>query len=444
MPAKMLLFTVFCCVSGGPFGLEGLVGESGPGLALLLIFLIPILWAVPDALVTAELASAMPVEGGYYQWVKRAFGPFAAFLNGWWTWLYGIVDASLYPIYFAASVGTMISVVSQNDALAANPVLKWLVGFFVILVFTFINVRGTRLVGQTSVVLSGVIIIPFVIMGLIAALRWQEAPGIPALTLVQPGEDLLAALAGGLGIAMWNYLGWDSLSTIAEEVEEPQKAYPMALTWGIPLVTSVYAIAVLAGLAFMPDASKWVDEGVWPLIGGQVGGPLLMWLIFGAAAASSMALFTATFLGASRLPFVMAEDGFLPRKLVEVHPKFGTPWMSILFCAVLYSVLSAIFTWRELISINVVLYGIALTMESAALIKFRITEPQMERPFKLPGGMPVAILFGIVPFLMIVALVTLEFRAYGWDAALPTLICIVSGPIAWLLIHAGRRLRPAR
>lgn len=441
MTAKMLLFTVFCCVSGGPFGLEGLIGASGPGLGLLLILIIPLLWAVPDALVTAELSSAMPVEGGYYQWVKRALGPFAAFLNGWWTWLYGIVDASLYPIYFAASVGTIIGTLSGNDVIDQNPILRWAVGFLVILVFTWINVRGTRLVGQTSTLLAGIIIVPFLIMGLIALFRWQDAPGYPEFSLMPQNGDLLGALAGGLGIAMWNYLGWDSLSTIAEEVEEPQKAYPRALIWGIPLVTSVYVIAVLAGLAFVPDASKWNDQGIWPNIGMAIGGVPLFWLLVGAAAASSMALFTATFLGASRLPFVMAEDGYLPSKLVEVHPKFGTPWISILFCAVLYAVLSALFTWRELISINVVLYGIALTMESIALVLFRIREPNMPRPFRVPGGMPVAILFGVMPFTMITTLVIVEFKAYGWDAAIPTLVCIASAPIAWVIIMVGRKLR---
>jgi amino acid transporter len=436
MTAKMLLLTVFCCVSGGPFGLEGVIMESGQGVGLLLVLLIPLLWAVPDAFVTAELSSALPLEGGYYQWVKRALGPFAAFLDGWWTWLYGMIDASLYPIYFAQTVGTMIAAASGSSLLEAQPFLQWMVGFTVILCFTWINVRGTRLVGQTSSILAGIIIVPFLILGIIAAFRWGSNPQ-PLVTSFLPEEkSMTAALSGGLGIAMWNYLGWDSLSTIAEEVEEPQKAFPTAFLLGVPIVTGVYLISVLAGLAIIPDASKWT-EGVWVLIAQKAGGPWLMWIVFAAAAASSMALFTATFLGASRLPFVMARDGFLPNWLIKEHPKYGTPWVSILLCGTVYAILSAVFTWRELIAVNVVLYATALVMESITLVVLRIKEPDLPRPFKLPGGLPVAVLFGVVPFLMICLLIGLTIIEEGWQATVPTMICLLSGVIAWPFAKAA-------
>lgn len=443
MTAKMLLFTVFCCVSGGPYGLEGLVGASGSGMALLLILVIPILWAVPDAFVTAELSSAMPVEGGYYQWVKRALGPFAAFLNGWWTWLYGMIDASLYPIYFAKSLGSIIQVISGANHLEQSPILSWSVGFVVIVVFTYANIRGTRVVGLLSTALAGAIIIPFLILGIVALFRWQQAPGPLVSEFTLPGQGVAGALAGGLSIAMWNYLGWDSLTTIAEEVDEPQKAYPMALLWGVPLVTAVYVIAVLAGRPFFPDSSQWV-EGVWPQIAHAVGGPVLFWLISLGAAFSSMALFTATFLGASRLPFVMAADGFMPKWLVQVHPKYGTPWHSILFCAGVYSVLSAAFSWQELVAINVVLYATALVMEAISLVIFRIREPGMARPFRIPGGLWVAVMFGVVPMLMIVALITVTIWEGGFVQVVPTAICLASGPAAYGLIVLGRRLTVRR
>lgn len=440
MTAKMLLFTVFCCVSGGPYGLEALIGQSGAGLGLLLILVIPLLWAVPDAFVTAELASAMPVEGGYYQWVKKALGPNAAFLNGWWTWLYGMVDASLYPVYFAATTSEILKVAFGSEALEGSPFLKWGVGFLVIVGFTILNLLGTRAVGKASTLLAICIIAPFLVLGAVAAFRYAGDPRPLSLAFLPEGGSLTTALAGGLGIAMWNYLGWDSLSTIAEEVEEPQKAYPLALVWGVPLVTAVYVIAVLAGLPFFPAASEW-QEGVWPTIAQAVGGAPLFWLISLGAALSSMALFTATFLGASRLPFVMAQDRWLPGWLVTLHPKWGTPAASIILCAAIYSVLSALFSWQELIAINVVLYATALVMEGISLVIFRIRQPDMPRPFRIPGGLGVAVMFCVVPTAMIVTLIVVSIMEGGWMQVVPTAVALASGPVVLAAILLVRRLK---
>src|SRR5688572_30573596 len=91
---------MYFTVSGGPFSTEGLVAEVGPGIALALMILVPILWSVPEALIVGELSSMLPEEGGYYRWVRRAFGPFWGFQNGWWTWAYTIVDLAIYPVMF--------------------------------------------------------------------------------------------------------------------------------------------------------------------------------------------------------------------------------------------------------------------------------------------------------------------------------------------------------
>ncbi|MFX8926119.1 amino acid permease, partial [Acinetobacter baumannii] len=85
--------TLFFDVSGGPLGIEPLIGASGPGMALLLVLLVPFLYAIPSALMTAELSSAMPHNGGYYVWVKAAFGEGAAFICSFWTLIYCVIDA---------------------------------------------------------------------------------------------------------------------------------------------------------------------------------------------------------------------------------------------------------------------------------------------------------------------------------------------------------------
>src|SRR6266700_824968 len=90
-----LVAVMFFTVSGGPFGLEGLVGSVGPGVALLLLVATPLVYSVPETLLIGELASMLPVEGGYYQWVKRAFGRFWGFWNGWLSWTYSLLDMAI-------------------------------------------------------------------------------------------------------------------------------------------------------------------------------------------------------------------------------------------------------------------------------------------------------------------------------------------------------------
>src|SRR5713226_10282066 len=96
-----LAAVVFFNVSGGPYGIEDVVPSFGPGLALLLLVLTPLVWSLPVSLVMSELASAIPDEGGYVTWVRRAFGPFWSFQVGWWSWLDSFVDVAIYPALFA-------------------------------------------------------------------------------------------------------------------------------------------------------------------------------------------------------------------------------------------------------------------------------------------------------------------------------------------------------
>ena len=95
-----LVFILYFTTSGGPYTTETLVKSVGPGLALLILVLVPLVWSIPEVLIIGELASMLPEEGGYYRWVQRAFGSFWAFQNGWLTWMYSLVDMAIYPVLF--------------------------------------------------------------------------------------------------------------------------------------------------------------------------------------------------------------------------------------------------------------------------------------------------------------------------------------------------------
>src|SRR6185295_17375472 len=147
------------------------------------------------------------------------------------------------------------------------------------------------------------------------------------------------AFNAGLFVVMWNYLGWDSLSTVAEEVEQPQKTYPRALAICVPLVVLVYLLPSLVGLVAYPDYKNWAS-GSWIDVATHVAGPWLGYAVAMIALISAAGLFMATLLGGSRIPFVLAEDGYLPKGITKLHPKYGTPWIAILVSAVFYTLLS--------------------------------------------------------------------------------------------------------
>ncbi len=336
-----LVLTMFCLVSGGPFGLEAAVGQSGAGMAILLIVAVPIFWAAPVAMMTAEFTAAIPVEGGYYAWTKRAFGNFWGFQCGWWTWLYSIADATLYPILFCDYLSDLLRLSTGTDPFVGRPLARAVIALAVIVVFTGLNVRGTRLVGRASILFGAVLTIPFLLMIAIGAWRAVVTPGSFGHEFIPAGSGLGAVFATGLYGVMWNYLGWDNLSTVAEEVDEPHRAFPRALLYTVPLVMLLYLLSVVFGLRFVPDLASWKEHN-WPAIAASVGGPWLGIVTGFAALTSTAALFMTALLASSRIPFAMSEDRLLPKSLLAVHPQFKTPWFAVLLSGGFYVVLAVV------------------------------------------------------------------------------------------------------
>ena len=372
-------------VAGGPYGLEELLHKSGYLAAIAILLLVPLIWSLPTALMVGELASALPEEGGYYVWVKRALGPFWGFEEAWLSMCASVFDMAIYPTLFVLYLGRLWPAVASGPVALA-------IGVGVIVLCSAMNLRGARAVGGTSEWLAVVLLAPFVILCALAWLGPAQATSIAGGT---PGGDFV----GGLLVAMWNFMGWDNASTVAGEVDHPQRNYPRAMlaTTALVMLTYLVPVAAAPSMGLAPQdwsTGSWVDAG--RLLGGY---PLALAIVVGGMVCG-LGMMDALVMSYSRLPMVMAQEGYLPRIFARQIPSTGAPWMSILVLSVAWSLALGL-GFERLIELDVILYGLSLLLEFAAMVVLRVRAPDLPRPFRVPGGLPVAVLLGVGPALLL-------------------------------------------
>lgn len=410
---------VFFNVSGGPYGIEDVVSSFGPGLALLLLALTPVLWSLPVSLAMAELAAAMPDEGGYVTWVRRAFGAFWGFQVGWWSWIDSFVDVAVYPALFVEYLKFWYP--------GMAPLERWLLAVLFIVVLTTLNVVGVRPTGRAAVALAILALLPIAALVVVGLATAAQAPWRP---FVAEGHTV----GVGLAVVMWNYSGWDTPSTCLGEAKAPEHAFRRALFLALPVIAAAYLLPVGAVLA--TGATEWTawETGALPALAGAVGGAWLGHAVAVGALVSAAGLFLTLLLTNSRLPYVLARDGLMPAGLAAVHPRFGTPWVAVLLSAVLYAAF-AVFSFKELIVLNVWLYSLSLLVELAAFVRLRVGEPEMARPWRVPGGLGSAVVVAGVP----AALSLLAMATAGWLNTLVGMTAALTGPAVYAAMRAARR-----
>jgi amino acid transporter len=192
-------------------------------------------------------------------------------------------------------------------------------------------------------------------------------------------------------------MGWDNASTVAQEVENPQRNYPRAMIFSIILVAVTY-ILPLAAMALAGLSAESFSTGDWTTAAAAIGGPLLGLAVVAGGAISGVGMFNALVMSYSRLPVAMAEDGMLPRAVSRRNSR-GAPWVSVLLCGLAWA-LALMLPFERLISIDLILYGSSLLLEFVALFVLRLREPGLDRPFKA-GNLGVAGLLGAGPAALI-------------------------------------------
>jgi amino acid transporter len=389
-----LVAATYFMVAGGPYGLEELVAGAGYGMAVVILLLTPIAWSLPVALMVGELGSAIPEEGGFYVWVRRALGPFAGFMEAWLSLAASIFDMAIYPTLFVLYLSRLWPA-AQGDLAARS------LGVAMIAVCIAWNLRGARAVGGGSLIMTVLLLAPFAVLCILALttqLGGSAATAAPAA--VSHGGPSGSALFAGLLVAMWNYMGWDNASTIAGEVERPQRTYPVAMVAAVALVAVTYVLPVAAAHRTGMDPRAW-RTGSWVDAATALGGRWLGVAVVAGGVLSAIGMFNALVLSYSRLPLALAEDGFLPRWLSRRDARTGVPVAAVVVCAAAYALALGL-GFVRLVELDVMLYGLSLILELVALVVLRLREPSLPRPFRVPAGLPGAIAIGIPPTALIV------------------------------------------
>ena len=385
-----LIAATFFMVSGGPYGIEDILGGAGFGWAIVILLVLPLIWSLPTALMIGELAAAIPAEGGFYVWVRRGLGPFWGYQESWLSLTASVFDMALYPSIFVLYLGKF------NPSLTAGW-RAYLWSLAVVVLCCAWNLLGAPRVGEDSVWMSALLLSPFAVF--VVLCFWRGLTLHPAMhwgrSATGSGAD--AGLSTAILVALWNYMGWDNASTIARDVENPQRNYPRAMIGATTLTAFTYVLP-LSAMAVAGLSSRGFSTGSWATAGGIIGGPILAMAVVAGGVICGIGMFNALMMSYTRLPIAMAADGFLPRIFLRRNRR-GVPWVSLLACGVAWA-LALNLPFERLISIDLILYGSSLLLEFAALIALRLREPQLPRPFRA-GNFATACLLAVGPTVLI-------------------------------------------
>jgi amino acid transporter len=291
-------------------------------------------------------------------------------------------------------------------------------------------------VASASVAFTVVLLAPFAIMAVAAV-------GYPApQAATEPGAPVAPLhIATGILIAMWNCMGWDNASTIAAEVDRPQRNYPLGMGIAVALVTLTYLVPVGVAARTGIAPSLW-HTGAWVDAANTLVGSWLGCAVVVGGMVCGLGMFDVLLMSYSRLPAVLAESGYLPRVLARRHARSGAPWVSIVVCCVVYASCLGL-GFQRLVALDVLLYGASLALEFLALVLLRIREPLLPRPFRIPGGLPAAIAIGLPPMAIIAIALA---KGASEDGASRVMVLgaalLALGPVLYLVSRSYKRREP--
>jgi len=370
-----LVAILYFNVSGGPFGSEQAIAAGGVPLTLILFLVMPLLWSVPEAFVMAELSTLFPENSGYVTWVGAAFGPFAGYMEGFTSWTSSVLDNSIYPTIFVKYL------IVSNQSLEDHE--WWMTGFLTVILI-FLNYRGLEVVANMTVAFAIITLAPFVLMSIFAIpslepSNWSKGP---------EGDNIEWNKL--LNILFWCLNYWDTASTIAGEVDNPQKTYPIAVSWALLLVVCSYFFPLLIGTGVAPVSEETWSMGFFAKVGQITGdklgshslGLFLMGFTVCGSLVSNVGQFQSELVSSSYQIDGMAADGWVPAVFGK-KSRYDTPAIGIGIGGVIALVGSQLDVNDAIDMLNLP-YCIAALLEFAAFLKLRWSHDELPRPYRVP------------------------------------------------------------
>ena len=418
MTTSTVVFMIFCLCAAGAYGIEDMIPEAGPGLTLVMLIVLPFVWSTPMGLVASELGSAIPEEGGFYKWVQRACGEFWGFQAGWWRTISIYFDNTIYVVLAGSYVASVVDL---------TPIEEYLFKATIIVTFTYVNIRGIKDVGAVSTVISILVMIAFAMVAAFGFANWQSNPFEP---FIPPGQNLLQSIGAGIAIGIWMYSGYESMSTMAGELEDPQ-VIPKATLITVPLIMAVYILPTMGGLASIGTWSDWASEGglsYSDVVANHV--PALGIVFVFVAVLANLSIFNTYITSGSRGFFALAEDNLAPRALVKCSKDRGVPYVAVLSLGA-FSLFLCMFPFEVIVVVDVMLFMAAYVLIFISACILRVKEPDLARPFKIPLRTRGLIAMCVLP----ISIAFIALFINGTDYFVGGMLALLSGPVAYFIFR---------
>jgi len=395
---------LFYVVTGVSLRWIATAAGHGPS-SLVLWFLGWLLLYIPLALSVIELSSRYPEEGGFYIWTKKALGERAGFLSAW---IYWVSNLPYFPgvLYFAAS--NLLFVHPGLQKYSHQPAYFVSFSVIVLVILTILNILGLNLakwahnLGAIAMWMPALIVIG---LGFLAWHHLGPANSFAPRTFVPPHRlpDMIF-----WSVIIFSFIGCESASLMAGEIKNARRNIPAALLTAGVTVALCYMLGTFCVLLALPSAESTNLDGLGQAIGQTCARLHISGLTEFATfmiVLSNIGAAGAYLAAAARLPFVAGIDGYLPRSFGELHPRFRTPWVSILgqgLLGIFFVFLGQAGTtvggaYDILVAISVAITMFPFMLLFAAMIRLQ-RDPAPEGTTRVPGGRPVAILLGCVGF----------------------------------------------
>ncbi len=399
------------------FSLRWIATAAGAGPVALVFWVIAAACLfVPMVFAVLELSSRYPEEGGIYVWSKRAFGPFSAFLTGWMYWA---TNLPYFPglLYFAGANALYVAGPSAAQAHGTSP--QYFIAFAVIglAITASLNIVGLNVgkwLSNAGAIAGWIPVGLLVAFGLYSWTKYGSATPITASSL-KPSTGLKDLVF--LSTVAFAFGGVESASTMGEEIIDPRRTVPRAVIAAGVVIAALYMIGTWCLLLALPKEQISGLQGLLQAVQTMATKSGAAWIVPIAAATITLNALGGVggwFAATARLPFVAGIDRFLPPVFGRLHPRWNTPYVALLVQAAIAFVFiflgqagtSVRGAYDALVSMGIISYFIPFLFMFAAIVKLQ-REPAGPEVLRVPGGAPVAKLFGVTGFLVSVAAIVL-------------------------------------